>query len=177
MANDERAEWYDDIVATYDTIAERYATDYFDELSRKPFDRELLSKFAELMPQGGRVCDMGCGPGQVGRYLATLGLTVLGVDNSPAMVAVARRLNPELRFEPGDMLRLQFPDESFAGITAFYSLIHIERPHVPQALAELFRVLAQGVVTCSWRFMLAREKSIARSLMATKSHFMRHFSA
>ena len=144
MANDERPEWYDDIVATYDTIAERYATDYFDELSRKPFDRELLSKFAELMPQGGRVCDMGCGPGHVGRYLATLGLTVLGVDNSPAMVAVARRLNPALRFEPGDMLRLQFSDESFAGITAFYSLIHIDRPRVPQALAELFRVLTKG---------------------------------
>lgn len=36
MANDERPEWYDDIVATYETIAEQYAIDYFDEPSRKP---------------------------------------------------------------------------------------------------------------------------------------------
>jgi hypothetical protein len=45
-----RPDWYDDIVTTYDTIAEQYATDYFDELARKPFDRELLTKFADLMP-------------------------------------------------------------------------------------------------------------------------------
>jgi ubiquinone/menaquinone biosynthesis C-methylase UbiE len=141
--HDERPGWYDEILTTYDAIAEQYAIDYFEELARKPFDRELLAKFAELM-QGGRVCDMGCGPGHVGRYLASLGLDVLGVDISPSMIVVARRLNPDLQFEQGDMLRLQFADASFAGIAAFYSLIHIDRPRVPQALAELRRVLAKG---------------------------------
>ncbi len=139
-----RPDWYDDIVTTYDTIAEQYAADYFDELARKPFDRELLAKFADLMPKGARVCDLGCGPGHVARYLAGLGLDVLGVDISLSMVTVARKLNPDLQFEQGDMLRLQFADESFAGIAAFYSLIHIDRPRVPQALGELFRVLTKG---------------------------------
>ncbi|MGA3055197.1 MAG: class I SAM-dependent methyltransferase [Candidatus Korobacteraceae bacterium] len=142
--DDGRSDWYEGIVATYDAIAEQYAADYFDELSRKPFDRELLTRFAQLIPPGGKVCDMGCGPGHVARYLAGLGLDPLGVDISESMVAVARRLNPRLQFQQGDMLRLQFADESFAGITAFYSLIHIDRPRVPQALGELFRVLTKG---------------------------------
>jgi ubiquinone/menaquinone biosynthesis C-methylase UbiE len=145
MAEDgRRSDWYDDILATYDVIAEQYAVDFFDELARKPFDRELLERFAALTPKDGQVCDVGCGPGHVARYLAGFGLDVLGLDISQSMVTVARRLNPQLDFHQGDMLRLQFADESFNGIIAFYSLIHIDRPQVPQALAELLRVLTRG---------------------------------
>ncbi len=142
MADDPQSrDWYRDIATSYDAIAELYADDYADELSRKPFDRELLAKFAELTGQGGRVCDLGCGPGHLARHLAELGLDAMGVDVSTAMLDVARRLNPNLRFEQGDMLRLPLPDESFAGIAAFYSIIHIERRRVTDALRESFRVL------------------------------------
>ena len=137
-------DWYRDVVASYDSIAEEYASHYFNELSNKPFDRELLTRFAELIPEGGQICDLGCGPGHIGRFLSELGVDVLGVDVSPAMIEVARRLNPCLSFERGDMLRLQFRDGGFVGLAAFYSLIHIDRPRVPQALRELFRVLAPG---------------------------------
>jgi ubiquinone/menaquinone biosynthesis C-methylase UbiE len=133
--------WYRDIATSYDAVAELYAVDYADELSRKPFDRELLAKFAELTGQGGRVCDIGCGPGHVARYLSGLGVDAMGVDVSPVMIDVARRLNPNLRFEQGDMLRLPFSDASFAGIAAFYSIIHIERPRATDALREMHRVL------------------------------------
>jgi len=145
MAEESKSpDWYRDVVASYDSVAEEYATHYFDELLNKPFDRNLLAGFAELTPQGSQVCDLGCGPGHVTRFLSQLGVDVLGVDISPAMVQVARRLNPGLTFQQGDMLDLQFPEGRFAGIAAFYSLIHIDRPQVPQALRELLRVLAPG---------------------------------
>lgn len=137
-------DWYRDIVASYDTVAEQYAADYYDELSRKPFDRELLTKFAGLMPKGGRVADIGCGPGHVARYLADLGVNTMGVDISQSMVEVARKLNPGLRVEQGDIFHLPLGDASLAGIVAFYSLIHIERSRVPEALRELFRALSAG---------------------------------
>jgi ubiquinone/menaquinone biosynthesis C-methylase UbiE len=47
-----------------------------------------------------------------------------------------------MTFETGDMLALPFADQWFAGIAAFYSLIHIEREWLPRALMELYRVLA-----------------------------------
>jgi ubiquinone/menaquinone biosynthesis C-methylase UbiE len=142
--NSDNRDWYGDIAASYDTVAELYAADYFDELSRKPFDRELLTRFAGLIPRSGRVCDIGCGPGQIARFLAELGLDAMGVDISQSMVEIARRLNPALTFERGDMLSLQFPDATFAGIIAFYSLIHMERSRISDALAELYRVLGTG---------------------------------
>lgn len=139
-----RSDWYRDVVASYDSIAEEYASHYFSELSRKPFDRNLLAKLAQLIPEGSQIFDMGCGPGHVARFLSELGVNVVGVDVSQSMVEVARRLNPGVTFEQGDMLRLQFPERAFFGIAAFYSLIHIERSRLPQALRELFRVLAPG---------------------------------
>jgi SAM-dependent methyltransferase len=45
----------------------------------------------------------------------------------------------------GDMLNLeQVADGAFGGIAAFYCLIHIPRPHMVQALGELWRVLRAG---------------------------------
>jgi len=123
-------------------VAESYAEKFFDELSRKQFDRELLERFAYECPRG-RVLDVGCGPGHVGRFLGDLNVDVTGIDLSPSMVDVARRLNEDMRFEVGDMRQLNCRDGEIAGIVAFYSLIHIARDGVPAVLREFHRVIAR----------------------------------
>ena len=130
-----------DLQAGYDRVAEHYATEFFEELKRKPFDCQLLDQFAESLSGTGVVCELGCGPGQVGRYLKDRGVEMWGVDLSPEMVRVAARLNPDIPFSQGDMLALSFPDDSLAAIVLFYSIIHIQRDAVPQALQEMSRVL------------------------------------
>ena len=57
------------------------------------------------------------------------------------MLAQARRLNPDIRFEVGDMHALHLADASLVGITAFYSLIHISKENMVAVLRELNRVL------------------------------------
>ena len=133
-----------DLQSSYDRVAAEYARRIFDELADKPFDRELLDRFAARLKDAGIVCDMGCGPGQIARYLHERGVTALGVDLSPGMIEHARRLNPGLDFQTGDMLALNVADEAWAGIAAFYSIIHIPRDEVLTALRELRRVLCSG---------------------------------
>jgi SAM-dependent methyltransferase len=133
----------DELRTSYDTVAESYAQTFFDELSRKPFDRDLLTRFAGVCPPG-TVLDIGCGPGHVGRYLAGLQRKVVGIDLSPAMIDVARRLNPSMMFEVGDMRHLTHDDGSAAAIVAFYSLIHIPRTELPDVLGEIGRVVMPG---------------------------------
>ena len=133
-----------DLQAGYDCVAEHYATEFFEELKRKPFDCQLLDQFAETVRGAGTVCELGCGPGQVGRYLKDRGVEMCGVDLSPEMVRVAARLNPDISFSQGDMLALHFPDESLAAIVLFYSIIHIQREDVTRALKEMYRVLTQN---------------------------------
>jgi len=130
--------------ASYDRTADEYVQRIFDELRHKPLDRQLLDRFAAGVRGVGPACDMGCGPGHVARYLHEQGVEVVGVDLSPAMVERARRLTPGVEFRRGDMLSLDVADESWAGITAFYSIIHIPRGDMRQALGELRRVLRPG---------------------------------
>ena len=97
------------IIENYDKLAKEYALHLFDELQHKPFDREVLTRFAHHTKNRGAVCDLGCGPGHVTRFLNDLQASVFGVDVSPNMVAEARRLNPGLDFREGDMLALESP--------------------------------------------------------------------
>jgi len=130
-----------DTQTSYDRIAGEYARQIYGELAGKPFDRAILDRFAGRLRGRGVVCDMGCGPGQIGRYLADRGLPVVGVDLSPGMLAQAAALNPDITFHVGDMRALAEPDGAWAGIAAFYSIIHVPPGEVVTALAEMGRVL------------------------------------
>ncbi|HZS04377.1 MAG TPA: class I SAM-dependent methyltransferase [Blastocatellia bacterium] len=131
-----------DLQATYDRVAGQYVERIFNELEHKPLDRALLDRFAKDVQ--GPACDLGCGPGHVTRYLHGRGANVIGIDLSPGMIEQARQLNPEMEFRQGNMLSLDFEDDSLAGIAAFYSIIHIPREEVTDALRELKRVLRPG---------------------------------
>lgn len=126
---------------SYDTVAEEYARRMLNELDHKPRDRELLDQFAAQVKDHGRVADIGCGPGQIARYLHDRGVDAFGIDLSPAMVEFASKAHPGMEFRQGDMRALPLPDNSLAGITAFYSIIHIPRADVVNVLKELRRVL------------------------------------
>jgi ubiquinone/menaquinone biosynthesis C-methylase UbiE len=129
---------------SYDRVAEEYVRRIFDELQHKPLDRQLLDRLVASIEKGGVICDMGCGPGQVARYLSEHGAHVVGVDLSAGMIEQAQRLNPGIEFRQGNMLALDVQDDAWAGIAAFYSIIHVPREEVSAALRELKRVLRPG---------------------------------
>lgn len=130
----------------YDTVAADYAELVRHALVAKPFDRAMLAAFADLVrAEGcGPVADLGCGPGRVTDHLHSLGLDAWGLDLSPAMVAVARRTYPHLRFDEGTMTALDLADHCLGGIVAWYSVIHIPAELLPAVFAEFSRVLVPG---------------------------------
>lgn len=132
--------------AAYDTVADDYSRLLRTELDAKPLDRALLNTFAELVPDDapGPVADLGCGPGRITAFLHSLGLAVFGVDVSPAMIAVARRTYPDLRFQEGSMTTLDLADSALGGIVAWYSIIHTPPPQLPTTFSEFHRLLAPG---------------------------------
>lgn len=134
-----------DVQVTYNRIAEEYARRIYDELRHKPLDRQLLDRFAASVPDSaGVVCELGCGPGQVARYLQGRGLQVRGMDMSEEMLTHARQLNPGITFEPGDMRALPVKDNSWAGIVAFYAIVNLQSEEIPQVFREMIRVLIPG---------------------------------
>lgn len=133
-----------DVRGSYDLVAEEYARQIYDELQHKPLDRQLLTRFADSVRGAGLTCDLGCGPGHVARYLQSCGIEVCGVDLAPGMITMARKLNPGITFEQGDMLALPVKDAQWAGIVAPYSIVNLTPESLVRALGEMMRVLIPG---------------------------------
>lgn len=129
---------------SYDRVAEAYAGHFLGELDTKPLDRMLLDLLIAQVDGLGSIADIGCGPGHVARYLHDHGAPALGIDLSPRMVEVAATAHPGIGFRVGDMRALDVPDQSWGGLVAFYSIIHLPPEALRTAAAEFLRVLKPG---------------------------------
>ena len=138
--------WLADTRTSYDTVANSYADFVRDLLADAPHQRSALAVFAELVRVAGDgpVADVGCGPGRITAHLRDLGVDAFGIDLSPAMIDVARREHPGLRFEVGSMTELDLADASVTGLLAWFSLIHVPDEEVPTVLAHFRRVVRPG---------------------------------
>ncbi|MGW0695907.1 class I SAM-dependent DNA methyltransferase [Streptomyces sp. NBC_01643] len=138
--------WLADTRRSYDTVATSYAEQVRNLLDETPEERAVLALFADLVRTSGRgpVADVGCGPGRITAHLRELGVDAFGIDLSPAMIEVAGRDHPGLRFEVGSMTDLDLADASMAGLVAWYSLIHVPDEEIGSVLAHFHRVLRPG---------------------------------
>lgn len=128
----------------YDAIAEDYADRFRDLHAKLPGDRPVFAPSAVHVAGVGTGAALGCGPGRVTGHLASLGLSMSGLDLSESMLAVARRENPGIRFERGSMLELGHEDGSLDGVVSWYSSIHTPADRLPRLFAEFRRVLKPG---------------------------------
>jgi demethylmenaquinone methyltransferase/2-methoxy-6-polyprenyl-1,4-benzoquinol methylase len=90
------------------------------------------------------VLDVATGTGAVARDLiAEKGCTVVGLDQSPEMLAEARRRLPDdVKLIEGRAEQLPFPDATFDALTFTYLLRYVDDPAA--TLQELTRVVRPG---------------------------------
>jgi trans-aconitate methyltransferase len=81
-----------------------------------------------LAPRPGeRILDLGCGTGHPTAEIAARGATVIGVDQSAAMIAEAKAKHPGIAFEVGDARELRF-DPQFDAVFSNAALHWIREP-------------------------------------------------
>jgi len=100
---------------------------------------------ASAVAPGHSVLDVACGTGVVARAAADrVGRSgaVVGLDLNEAMLAVAGRLRPDLRWQPGDACALPFEDDSFDVVLSQAALMFFDDRTV--ALQEMGRVAGTG---------------------------------
>ena len=134
----------DKVESVYDTVAEEYAKAFSDEHEKKPKDQEILQRFASQIGDQRPVWDLGCGPGHTAAYLKNLGVEISGLDLSEKSLEQAQALHPNIHFRKGNLLDLEFDDDSIAGAVAFYAIVHFTEDQVGTAFREVLRVLKPG---------------------------------
>lgn len=129
---------------------ERNATSFFDatvDVDMTP----LYQRFLPLLPPAGRILDAGCGSGRDLRAFAKLGYRVTAFDASPALAALAET------YAGQPVYRARFQDiawrESFEGVWACASLLHISPAELPDVLRRLASALIPaGVLYASFKY-------------------------
>ncbi len=122
-------------IDTYNELADDYDRETVDFWGK--FPRTFIDKFIELTQ--GKILDVGSGPGRDGLILQKRGLKVICLDASHAMVE--RSAARGLESVEGDFNALPFPDNSFDGVWAYTSLLHIPKSNIQKPISEIRRVL------------------------------------
>jgi demethylmenaquinone methyltransferase / 2-methoxy-6-polyprenyl-1,4-benzoquinol methylase len=134
---------------TYD----RYAA--LLSFGQHPRWRRFLVSRLDVGPQD-TVLDVATGTGAVAReLLERKHCAVVGLDQSPEMLAEARRRLPEtVKLVEGSAEQLPFPDASFDSLTFTYLLRYVPDP--AGTLRELTRVVRPGGIIAGLEFALPR---------------------
>lgn len=142
---------------------ETYVKDVFEEIAEyydkmngimslgmvKRWHKFMFKKAGDI--SGKRVCDVGCGTGEISFMAAERAGTdgeVIGVDITPAMLEMAKRKMAELDlpkgvdFRVGDALAMEFGDNEFDLVTSGYMLRNVT--NIQQAVNEMYRILKPG---------------------------------
>jgi ubiquinone/menaquinone biosynthesis C-methylase UbiE len=126
---DDIAEWYDDWVGTH-------------SMSVDPFFPAVEALMGEVA--GRHVCDLACGQGRVARHLAGLGASVVGIDLSGKLLAIARRhedMEPlGIEYRQADAQSLDgVANDTFDGVVCHMALMDI--PDLEPTLRSVARIL------------------------------------
>lgn len=132
--------------------------EYYDENADSFFERtvnadlsEVRERFLKYIPEGGKILDAGCGSGRDSKAFLEAGYDVISFDASVEMCKraskyIGRRVI-QMRFE-----NMAF-DDTFAGIWACASLLHVSAEKLPAVVGKLNSLLrVNGVLYASFKY-------------------------
>jgi len=125
----------------------RSAADVYEEFFVPALFREWAAPVADAaaISPSQRVLDVACGTGvlarEAARRVAPTG-QVVGLDRNEGMLAVARRIAPDVDWRLGQAETLPFADDGFDAVVSQFGLMFFEDR--PRALREMWRVLRPG---------------------------------
>ena len=129
---------YTHIEETYDRGSRDYG-DYFK--TPHQFIEPERQQFIQQLSAGSKILDCGCGPGMDAEKFSQLGYNVTAIDLSERFVSLTKERVQTATVKKMDMRHLDFPQASFDGLWASFSLLHIRASDIEQTLSGFRTVL------------------------------------
>ena len=127
----------EETIAYYDGNAKKFIANTANiELSA------LQKTFADMLPEGGRILDLGCGSGRDSLAFLKAGFAVDAVDGSAEMASAASELTG-MKVEHATFADFE-PKRVYDGIWACSSLLHVPAAELPAIVAKYAAALKPG---------------------------------
>lgn len=118
---------------SYNKIAEQWSSTRCSFYGR---EREYVDAVLSVCPLGSVILDLGCGTGRpMAEYIVSKGRRVIGVDQSEAMLGIARQRFPTEQWVLSPMETYE-PQAGYRGVLVWDSLFHISRTEHEQILGK-----------------------------------------
>ena len=123
------------VINTYNEIAKEYDKEFGNDYSDTPY----IDKFLDYLNER-KVLDIGCGVGNLTKYIWNKGFDVDGIDLSEEMLSIAKRRYNNINFYKMDMRNIIL-NKKYDGIMLAYSLFHLTKQEVLEVLPKYYDLL------------------------------------
>ncbi|MCM4151350.1 class I SAM-dependent methyltransferase [Arenibacter sp. N53] len=134
---------YKETFETWNKIASLYQDKFMDlDLYDKSYD--LICK--SISTKNARILDIGCGPGNITRYLLSKrpDFNILGIDVAPNMIKLAEKNNPTATFKILDCRQIRELNTLYDGIVCGFCLPFLSPADCTQLIADSQRLLSNN---------------------------------
>lgn len=126
----------------YDEMADDYGS---WALRHERPDRDKYTKLLmDNVPDGAELLELGCGPGDPTTKILAQRYAVTANDISESCLELARKNAPNAKFILSDMTALDFADETFDAVVAYYAFHHIPRDRYEPLIKQINKWLRPG---------------------------------
>ncbi|QYJ87529.1 class I SAM-dependent methyltransferase [Shewanella mesophila] len=150
-------------VNTFNKLAQVYQDKYMN----LPLYHLTYNALCDRISSHDKVLDIGCGPGNISRYLLDRmpSIDLLGTDLAPNMVELARRNNPEAHFEVMDCRAVAQLSGKFDAIVCGFCFPYLNKEEVNAMIGAMSSLLTDTGVL----YLSTMEGDYSASCMQTSS--------
>ena len=154
---------------------DKTAVEYYKLVSEFKLLPEI-TEFIKIVRKNGKILDLGCGPGHHSKYFSNLGFDVIGIDLSLEMIKIAKRESIKSVFQVMDILDLNFEKDTFNGIWASASLLHVPKSKIKFVLKKLKEILIEnGILYISLKQGEGSEIFIDNRYGGVEKHYVYYY--
>lgn len=128
-------------IDSYNRCVAQFIKEHMNLGLYEPFFQE----FSDLLKEGATILDLGCGPGNVGKFLVNQnkGYKITGIDLSVEMLKAARQNVPNAEFIHGDIRHLTL-GEKFDAVIISFCIIHLTNDETVELFQKIHELLEEN---------------------------------